>query len=268
MKNHPPDLINVALERLVEASLELPAFSTLDELATAIRAEVNAGIFARIVERMGPEARQRLQALLTVANPGGTSMFNRLKKPAQRATWSRFKAQAEYLDEVDEIGDTTWWVEGAAPGKIADFAGEAAAQDIDTLSRYGDSKKLALVACLVHTARMRARGDLAEMLCKRVASIIKKAKDELEEIRLRQRAVSEKLIGTYRTVLESLDPDAEEPGEGPARAVAAVEEDGGFAAQLAGIEEVPAFHGDNYEVLVHRFFRKDRAVMFDLAAAH
>ena len=103
------------------------------------------------------------------------------------------------------------------------------------------------------------------MLCKRVASIIKKAKDELEEIRLRQRAVSEKLIGTYRTVLESLDPDAEEPGEGPARAVAAVEEAGGFAAQLADIEEVPAYHGDNYEVLVNRFFRKDRAVMFDLA---
>jgi hypothetical protein len=60
---------------------------------------------------------------------------NRLKKPARRATWSRFKAQAEYLDEVDELGDTAWWAEGAAPGKIADFAGEAAAQDIDTPSR-------------------------------------------------------------------------------------------------------------------------------------
>jgi hypothetical protein len=31
VKNHPPDLINLALERLVEASLELPAFSTLDD---------------------------------------------------------------------------------------------------------------------------------------------------------------------------------------------------------------------------------------------
>ena len=61
VKNHPPDLINVALERLVEASLELPAFSTLDELAATIRAEVNAGIFAGIVSRMGPEGRQRLR---------------------------------------------------------------------------------------------------------------------------------------------------------------------------------------------------------------
>lgn len=30
VKNNPPDLINVALEHLVQASLELPAFSTLD----------------------------------------------------------------------------------------------------------------------------------------------------------------------------------------------------------------------------------------------
>src|SRR5215472_4850857 len=266
VRNHPPDLINVALERIVEASLELPAYSTLDEMAATIRSEVNETIFAGIAARMGPEGRQRAQGLLNTAGSDGRSMFNRLKKPAQRATWSRFKAQAEYLDEVDELGDTAYWLEGVAPGKVADFAGEAAAQDVDTLSRYGDDKRLALVACLVHTARMQARDDLAEMLCKRVASIVKKAKTELEEIRLRQRAVSERLIGTYRTVLEHLDPDGEATGQGAARAVAAVEEAGGFAAQLSDIEEVSAYHGDNYEVLVHRFFRKDRAVMFELAA--
>ena len=270
VRNHPPDLINVALERIIEASLELPAYSTLDDMATTIRAEVNEAICAGITGRMGPEGTQRAQGLLDTAGSDGRSMFNRLKKPAQRATWSRFKAQAEYLDEVDALGDTAYWVEGVAPSKIADFAGEAAAQDVDTLSRYGDAKKLALVACLAHIARMQARDDLAEMLCKRVASIVKKAKTELEEIRLRQRAVSERLIGTYRTVLENLDPDGEtaarEPGQGAARAVAAVEEAGGFAAQLSDIEEVTAYHGDNYEVLVHRFFRKDRAVMFDLVA--
>ena len=67
VKNHPPDLINVALERIIEASLELPAYSTLDEMAATIRAEVNEGIFAGIVARMGPEGRQRAQGLLTTA---------------------------------------------------------------------------------------------------------------------------------------------------------------------------------------------------------
>lgn len=36
VKNHPPDLINVALELLVKESLELPGFSTLDRMAAAI----------------------------------------------------------------------------------------------------------------------------------------------------------------------------------------------------------------------------------------
>ena len=146
-------------------------------------------MFTRITERMGSAARQRLQALLTVAVPGGTSVFNRLKKPAQRATWSRFKAQAEYLSQVDALGDTGagGW-RGSPRAKVADFAGEAAAQDIDTLSRYDLVKRLALVACLVNTARMRARDDLAEMLCKRVPANVKRARAELEEIRLRQSA--------------------------------------------------------------------------------
>jgi Domain of unknown function (DUF4158) len=80
-KNHPPDLINVALEKLLEASLELPGFSTLDEMATRIRAEVNAEIFALITRRMGTDGRQRTQALLSTAGLDGRSMFNRLKKP-------------------------------------------------------------------------------------------------------------------------------------------------------------------------------------------
>jgi hypothetical protein len=70
--------------------------------------------------------------------------------------------------------DTGHWLEGVAPSKVSDFAGEAAAQDVDTLSRYGDAKKVALVACLVRMARQKARDDLAEMLCKRVASITRR----------------------------------------------------------------------------------------------
>ncbi len=109
------------------------------------------------------------------------------------------------------------------------------------------------------------------------------------------RATSERLIGTYRQVLERLDPGSETSAAGVeavARAMeamiscgagarqvqalgemlsalvvqthsvqavrAAVEQAGGFAAQLADIEEVAAFHGDAHEVPVYRFFKKDR----------
>ncbi|MFC5154991.1 DUF4158 domain-containing protein [Streptomyces amakusaensis] len=37
-KNNPADLINIALEKLVEAGLEIPRFSTLDAMASTVRA--------------------------------------------------------------------------------------------------------------------------------------------------------------------------------------------------------------------------------------
>ena len=46
-------------------------------------------------------------------------------------------------------------------------------------------KRTALLACLVHVAQTRARDDLAEMFCKRMALITKRAKAELDEIRER-----------------------------------------------------------------------------------
>ncbi|PJN18270.1 hypothetical protein CG724_11490 [Streptomyces sp. CB02120-2] len=51
-KNRPADLINIALEKVVEAGLELPGFSTFDKMASKIRTEVNASIREGIHDRM------------------------------------------------------------------------------------------------------------------------------------------------------------------------------------------------------------------------
>ncbi|MCA1699244.1 MAG: Tn3 family transposase, partial [Actinobacteria bacterium] len=65
---------------------------------------------------------------------------------------------------------------------------------------------------MVHVARTRARDDLAEMFCKRMAQVTKLAKAELAEIREHQAEMSERLITNYRSVLGCLDPrNAEAP---------------------------------------------------------
>jgi TnpA family transposase len=207
VKNHPPDLINVALERLVQAGLELPAFSTLDAMESRIRGEVNTQIFKRIWIRLGPDGRRRLAALLEVG-PAGKSDFQRLKESAGRATWTRFKAQAAHLEWVTALGDMARVLDGIAASKIADFAGEAHAADADVLRRSytSEAKRLALVACLAFVAQGRARDDLALMMCKRMAVNVRKARARLQEIHDRQRAVTEQLLATYRQVLDGLSP--------------------------------------------------------------
>ena len=49
VRDHPADLINVAIEELVRQRYELPAFGTLDRLASHIRSIVNTRLFKRVV---------------------------------------------------------------------------------------------------------------------------------------------------------------------------------------------------------------------------
>ncbi|MFD5750021.1 Tn3 family transposase [Streptomyces sp. NPDC127033] len=210
-KNRPADLINIALEKVVEAGLELPGFSTFDKMASKIRTEVNASIRTGIHDRMSVAQRAGLMRLLEERDSDGTTLFNRLKKPAKGPTWSHFKNLTKRLEWLDELGDTDVWMDGVAAGKITDFAGEADAADASELRDFVPAKRIALVAALTHKARMRVRDDLATTFCKRVATKIKKAKAELEEIRLAEREIVEALIGNYCTVLKHIDEG------GPAR---------------------------------------------------
>lgn len=65
-KDNPADLINVALEELLESGRELPGYTTLDRMVAKIRAEVNRDVFATVAGRITPGQRARLAELLVV----------------------------------------------------------------------------------------------------------------------------------------------------------------------------------------------------------
>ncbi|MFD5503522.1 hypothetical protein ACFWJS_27965 [Streptomyces sp. NPDC127061] len=58
--------------------------------------------------------------LLEERDSDGTTLFNRLKKPAKGPTWSHFKNLTKRLEWLDELGDTEVWMDGVAVGKITD----------------------------------------------------------------------------------------------------------------------------------------------------
>ncbi|MCX4481936.1 DUF4158 domain-containing protein [Streptomyces cellulosae] len=90
-KNRPADLINIALEKVVGAGLELPAFSTLDAMASTCRKEVNSSNCMGIPDRVSAVERAGLLRLLEERDPDGTTQYTRLNKSTQSPTWSHFK---------------------------------------------------------------------------------------------------------------------------------------------------------------------------------
>ncbi|WP_371773114.1 hypothetical protein [Streptomyces sp. NBC_01438] len=154
---------------------------------------------------MTEDERARLLGLVDVVGLDGKTLFNALKHNPGRAAWSNFKRLKGHLTWVDGLGETAKWLEGVASGKVADFAGEAEAQDAATLKDYTPNRRVALIACLAAKARKRARDDLTTMFCKRMAGKAKKAREELEEIRRQQQESVERLVANYRTLLQQVD---------------------------------------------------------------
>ncbi|MFG2832356.1 DUF4158 domain-containing protein [Streptomyces sp. NPDC048434] len=166
-KDNPADLINVALEKLVKARMELPGYSTLDEMASAIRTEANEDFFAAIVSRMDEVDRARLLGLLRVP-AGGRSRFDELKRPAKAPTVSHLREHLAHLDRLEAMGATATWLQGVPPGKVEHFAGQAKVLDAAEMSKVGMVQRCALLASLLHMAKVRARDELVTMLCKRM----------------------------------------------------------------------------------------------------
>jgi Tn3 transposase DDE domain/Domain of unknown function (DUF4158) len=279
-KDNPADLINVALEEIVRARCEIPGYTTLDEMASRIRTRVNSAFFGQIVGRMSDVHVRGLELLLKVDPTTRRSGFDALKQPAGAATVSKFKAHLAHLAWADSLGPTEHWLEGIPPAKVAHFAGEARVTDAHDMRKMGRARWLALVASLLHTARIRARDDVVTMFCKRTASIAKKAKDELSRQREQQRADSERLIGVLGDVLagvrEALSPSEAERQDGTLDPMDKVHQRAGRAvlqalAAAGGVEKlsaeheaISAHHGNNYAPLMERFYRNPRPALFTM----
>lgn len=306
-KDNPADLINVALEELLESGRELPGYTTLDRMVAKIRAEVNRDVFATVAGRITPGQRARLAELLVVDPSRRRSRFDRLKDPAKAATIGKFKVRLAHLADLDALGPTGAWLQGVPPGKISHFAGEARVTDVADFVKIGDEKRFTLLASFIHVLRTSARDEVTEMFCKRMAVVHKKGRARLEALREEHRAESERLLEVFGDVLAAVReaaeqagtasaPDAEkdtgtatidatgsgtvdgagEPAAEDGRSaaartgemvLAALTAGGGIAALSASHEAVAAHHGNNYLPLCEQYYKSHRPVLFTLVGA-
>ena len=279
-KDNPADLINVALEQLVAQRFELPGYSTLDELATTVRREVNDGIYAAVQARISESDRMVLTGLLRVDPVTRRSLFDELKRTAAAATVSRFREHLAHLTWLDGLGVTDEWVAAVPPAKVSHFAAVARVSNAGDIREMTGIKQIVLIASLLHIARIRGRDDLATMYCKRMASIHKQARDRFERLRESARAETEHLVDVFGDVLaavrESMSPSS---GELDTRQVDPVEQvwqrtgqavlstligGGGVEALSTSHEQVSAFHGDNCLPFLEQHYRTSRATLFDM----
>jgi len=260
----PADLINRAVETLQVASIDLPAFSTLDRLVNRLRTEVHERIYLQVAMRVTPEQMAVLDTLLVKPANSTTTTFNRLKQTPGPATPATIRLWVERLDWLVELIDPDPLLEGIAYTKLRQFAAEAAALDVGDLRDISQPGKLyTLLLALLRQARMRCRDELVQMLLRRVRKTQVSAKEQLAVLHDKHRGTEESLIGILGRVLQTAQSETDDDAFG--RQVRQIlSEQGGVEALSGKCESVSAWHSDNDLPLLWPIHARHRSLLFEL----
>ena len=258
----PADLINVAIEALAKANIELPAFSTLDRLVGHIRQQVHDELYHAIARSLTPDDREQLDQLLRVADGEMVTPFAALKETPGPATLSHVRAWADRLAGLNAIIDPKPLLDGIPHTKVRQFAAEAKAYEASDLRDVTHpGKRHTLLVCFVEQAQTSTRDELAGMLLRRIRRTRGSAREELKDLQDQHRNIEERLIGVVGGVLDHAR-DAEDDAALGRQIRQLLAENGGVETVGQQYNAVSAFHNDNYLPLMWPAHAKHRSVLF------
>lgn len=166
VKDHPADLINIAIEELVKERYQLPTFNTLDRLVCHVRAVTNNKLFARVSNSLSPTEQTYLDQLLLKEDSQSTATLNLLKSPPKSAKLKHIKELLSKFNQLMTFGDAKRLLSGITPAKIKHLASQAIALDISEFQDLKLSKRRTILLCLLYQAQVKTRDHLVEMYLK------------------------------------------------------------------------------------------------------
>ena len=260
----PADLINVAVEDLVQSRIELPAFSTLDRMVGSVRAGVHETLYRKTTERLTPAQEAILESLLVVSPGQSTTPFTRLKQAPGPARLSRIALWIDHLAELDAILDPRPFLAGVAHTKVRQFAAEASVLSIsDIRDVRNPGRRHTLLLSLLDQAQSSARDELVEMFLRRMRHIRNAAKKKLQLLQDQHRAISESLLSVFGNLLRRAK-DSESDADLGVQVRAVLDEGGGVEALERECTAISAYHENNYLPLLWSVHSGGRAVLFRL----
>ncbi|MBB5190698.1 TnpA family transposase [Silvimonas terrae] len=257
------DIINGVVDGLIEQKYELPAFSTLDEIAEKAHARSQSELYATVLERISLPHIQALSHLLEGGNyENRQNTYNTLKRSARKPTKKHLEMLVEHLEWLESLGDVEDAFHDIPHAKIRHLAEQAYSYDVSELKECAQPRRLTLLLALIHCMQIRARDQLAEMFMRRVYSIHKRAREDLEQAQLRQRDKVERLAATFAGVLGIIKHEPDDLRAG--RAIRDYVSEGSADELLETCEQIQANSGLNYLPRIWAFYKSHRSILFRL----
>ena len=251
-----PDIINVTLEYLVKERYELPAFSVLERICQAARAEVNTRYYDQLCGFLESESRQCINDILRSSTGLNGFGWSTLKNEPKRPTPRNIHAYIQYLEWLTSLQTLLPTDLGLPPVKHQQFINEAKALDYAELMKLKLNKRLALVIVLIRHQYAQTLDNAADIFIKLLLKMDRSAQKLLEKYLADHQKQTDHLIsvlsGTVKVYLDKPDSvTAFDPILGK-----------NSDQLLQMCEQYMAFAGNNYLPFMVQLYKKQRSTLY------
>ncbi len=262
-KSDPADLINVAIEGLIEQRFALPAFSTLDRLVRHQRQQVHDELYQNVCVDLSEAQKEKLDQLLIVDKHKTISDFALLSKTAGSTSLKNMRAWAERLEWLTNLINPEPFTKVLTHTKLRQFAAEASIELNEIKAIANPLQRYTLLLCLIQQAQVSTKDTLIKMFLDRMRNAHTNAKKKLLDLHEKHQELEEQMMAIFSQVLDRAAKDSSPESLG-LEVIKVLEHSGGVEHLQNDYKKVSAYHNKNYLPLLWDKFKSHRATIFKL----
>jgi len=201
-KESVADIINVVIERLVQARIELPAFEALEKPCEKARAFANRKYYQEIAGHLDQEGVDDIERLLGSVQHN-KKFWSTLKLESKRPSPGNIK---HYLAHLEWLKSLQFLVPSHIElphTKYEQFINEAMAMDQSKIVRLAQDKRLALLVLLIKHQYASTLDDSAKIITKTLKKIDNLAQQKLQNYLLDHTKQTEKLVSILLEIIKA-----------------------------------------------------------------
>ena len=263
--NMPADIVNVVIEELRNNHFELPSFNTLCRLIKHVRYRVNRTLFHSVFEKLQQQNKLKtLEDLLKVPEGKIYSSYQMLKQPPKTPRINDFKELIRHHIWLLSFGDMVPFIKEISIPKRLQFSQEAKSLDISNLMDISEEKRYTLIACLIDYTQKKTKDNLAEVFCKTISTIHKRARTELATLRENNTDQTQELAYFVRHILGNFKDNDQDPNSILENIKVSIESKGGVEEMIQSCDHIIACNSKQHHPLLWKYFKVRRSALFDV----
>jgi TnpA family transposase len=183
--DRPSVLFDAAVTWLLESKVMLPGLSVLERDIARVRTRVAAHVHRRLVARLTPEQRTRLDTLVAVAGDGRQSPLDRLRDGPYLQSGPEISRAIDRLTEIRAFTTGLPELDRVPPGKAAALARFASAARAQAVARLPDDRRAATLVAFIRTLEASASDDVIDLFDAVSTRMFSNARINAKEARMR-----------------------------------------------------------------------------------